>query len=327
MSPSLPPEPAIQRALTVPEGHSRQQPGRLETSLRRGRRVLVVEARPPDSPDLAPLLHSAERLRDAVDAIQLTDMPFATPHVANLAAGAALRQAGHEVVLNVSCRDRNSIAQQGTLLGAAALGIQNIFCIRGDDPRVGDHPRSHGVFELSGLELISLAKNLRDNASYASGRRLSVAPALFIGAALAPHARYGDGAHSLASRKVAAGADFLVTQPLCDSETFPRFFAAAAPPVQSCSVFAGVGAITRIQTLDILSASEEVFVPPQFQEALRAASTDARRLQIGMDHALQIAEQALTQGARGVLVYPFDCGVEEIRAFCQALRPMLNDVP
>src|SRR6185369_5174890 len=161
---------------------------------------------------------AALRLQDAVDALQLTDMPFATPHVANLAAAAVLRQAGHEIVLNVCCRDRNSIAQQGTLLGAAALGIQNVFCIRGDDPRVGDHPQARGVFELSGLELIGLAKGLRDNSAYASGRPLRPAPALFIGAALAPHAPYGDGVHNLASRKVAAGADFLVTQPLCDSD-------------------------------------------------------------------------------------------------------------
>jgi methylenetetrahydrofolate reductase (NADPH) len=310
--------------LSIPDAPAHaQQPGRLETRLRSGQRALVVEARPPDSPDLAPLLAAARRLGDAVDAIQLTDMPFATPHVANLAAGAALRQAGHEVVLNVSCRDRNSIAQQGTLLGAAALGIQNVFCIRGDDPRFGDHPQARGVFEMSGLELIALARGLRDDAAYASGRPLSVAPAFFIGAALAPHARYGDGAQALASRKVAAGADFLVTQPLFDQHTLPRFLTDAGSTLDDCFVLAGLGAATKLETLSALTASDEVHVPAEFIEQLRAAPTNARRLQLGIDHVLVIAEQALASGASGVLVYPFDCGVEETLTLCEALRPLL----
>lgn len=321
-SPSL---PVAERALTLdePERRSRQSPGRLETTLRSGERVVLVEARPPDGPDLAPLVHATERLRDLVDAVQLTDMPFATPHVSNLAAGAALRQAGQEVVLNVSCRDRNIIAQQGLLLGAAALGIPNVFCIRGDEPTVGDHPEAKGVFETSGLDLIRLAKSLRDNGAYASGRMFSPAPALFIGAALAPHARYGSGPLDAARSKLAAGADFLITQPLCDPLTFQRLLEQAGHTLVDTYLLAGVGPITTLKTLRALLAADEVHVSEELSDQLQSASSEAQRLQRGMDYALAVAQDALDRGAHGVLVYPFDCAVEETRSFCQSVRRCL----
>ena len=309
------------RALNVarPTARVEQETGTLERKLRAGQRVVIVEARPPEGPDLTPLVQAAETLAEWIDAIQLTDMPFATPHIANWAAGAQLKQLGHEVVLNLSCRDRNTIAQQGTLLGAAALGIQNFFCIRGDDPSVGDHPHSCGVFETSGLQLVSLAKRLRSDSAYASGRRYQPAPALFVGAALAPHARYGEDANELARRKMQAGADFLVTQPLCDTETLPRLRAQVPELFERCFVLAGVGPVTTLAALEALSASSELLVPDQLAKQLRAAAP-TRRAQLGMDVALAVAESALAAGAHGILIYPFDCSVEQTREFAQSVR-------
>jgi len=288
-----------------------------------GRLICVVEARPPDGPDLGGLLGSVAQFAPSIDAVQLTDMPFATPHVANLAAGAALAAAGHEVILNVTCRDRNLIAQQGQLLGAAALGIRNVFCVRGDRPEAGDHPEAHGVFEQSGLQLIALAKHLRRSGTYVSGRAFSPAPALFVGAAIALHAQYGGGPDAMCAQKVDAGADFLVTQPQFESRSFGEFMARTTEVRRDCAVIAGVGPITSLEAAEMLARSSETHLPHELVDALRAAPA-SRRVDEGLRHALHVVDHALDHGARGVLVYPFDCTVESIRDFVAEIRLRLN---
>ena len=314
-----------QRALSLdaPERAVPRRNGGLERSLRAGRRVVVVEARPPTGPDLEPLAQAAQMLSEHVDAIQLTDMPFATPHVANLAAGARLRMDGHEVVLNITCRDRNIIAQQGALLGAAALGINSVFCIRGDEPGVGDHPHATGVFETSGLELVRLAKRLRNDSSYLSGRSFTPAPALFVGAAFAPHATYGGGAREMARLKCEAGADFLVTQPLCDIET-PAQIMSAVRDLGETFVLVGVGPVTTLETLEALQMSEEVYVPRQLADDLQNCRPE-QRIEVGMRHALSVVESALGSGAHGILIYPFDSGLEQTIELARRIAARIDE--
>jgi len=320
-----PSRPAADRALSLNDSATpgeRQRMGKLETTLREGKRVCLVEARPPDGPDLTALLRGVDQLAEHVDAIQLTDMPFAVPHVANLAAGALLAQHGHEVVLNVTCRDRNIIAQQGLLLGAASLGIRNVFCIRGDLPEVGDHPEARGVFELSGLELVALARSLRDEGRYMSGRVIEPRPALFIGAAIAPDATYGDGAAALTRLKVNAGADFLVTQPVLDSTSLAQYHSSVAAAIGSTYLLAGVGAITTLSAIEALRSSQELKLSEDLYRRFKEAP-ESRRVDIGMAHALELVDFALHMGAHGVLVYPFDCTLEETKVLVKEVRARL----
>jgi methylenetetrahydrofolate reductase (NADPH) len=324
-----PPSAALERALSVDDSvvaDSRQPIGKLETALRGGKRVCLVEASPPDGPDLTALLHAVEQLAEHVDAVQLTDMPFAVPHVANLAAGALLAQHGHEVVLNITCRDRNIIAQQGLLLGAAALGIRNVFCIRGDLPEAGDHPEARGVFELSGLELVALARFLRDEGRYRSGRPCVPRPALFIGAAIAPDAAYGEGAAALTRLKVDAGADFLVTQPVLDSDSFARYHASVASALGGRFLLAGIGAITTLTTLEALRNAHELRLSEDFYRRFRDAP-ESRRADLGMSHALELVDFALGVGAHGILVYPFDCPLEGTKELVREVRSRLAARP
>jgi methylenetetrahydrofolate reductase (NADPH) len=318
------PDPALDRALSLDDSSADacQPIGKLETTLRAGKRVCLVEARPPDGPDLSALARGVEQLAEHVDAVQLTDMPFAVPHVSNLAAGALLAQRGHEVVLNVTCRDRNIIAQQGLLLGAAALGIRNVFCIRGDLPEAGDHPEARGVFELTGLTLVALARSLRDEGRYRSGRACVPRPALFIGAAIAPDAAYGDSAAALTRLKVDAGADFLVTQPVLDTASLAKYYASVAPVLDRTYLLAGIGAITTLTTLEALRNAHELKLSDDFYRRFRDAP-ESRRADLGMTHALELVDFALGMGANGILVYPFDCTLEETKQLVKEVRRRL----
>ncbi len=265
----------------------------------------MVELSPPDGPDLEPLLRMGEQLSGIAHAIQLTDMPFATPHVANLAAGIRLKDAGHEVILNVTCRDRNIIGQQGYLLGAAACGLLNIFCLRGDPTSVGDHPASLGVFETSGLQLIELARQMRDKGIYASGRRIEPRPPFFIGAALAPHAAYDIEALELLERKVKHGAHFVTTQPIFDAEALNAFLTRARLHLSDAHFIAGIGAITSRSMLNLLKQSTELYLPDALIERFEG-TLDQDLFALGQALAQEWVRAALDAGVSGILLYPFD---------------------
>ncbi|MCH7931144.1 MAG: methylenetetrahydrofolate reductase, partial [Proteobacteria bacterium] len=163
----------------------------LEAALRSGRFVVTAEITPPDSAEPAAVLERVGALRDSVDAINVTDGAGARAHMSALACAAILVREGVDPVLQVTARDRNRIALQGDLIGAAALGIRNILCLRGDDPETGDQPEAKPVFDLDSGELIATARTLGEGA-FPGGRPIDPPPRLFIGAADAPCADDGD---------------------------------------------------------------------------------------------------------------------------------------
>ncbi|HEY5899530.1 MAG TPA: methylenetetrahydrofolate reductase C-terminal domain-containing protein [Burkholderiales bacterium] len=190
-----------------------------------GRFVVTAEITPPDSADGAELLKRAEPLRGAVDAINVTDGAGAHCHMSSLAASALLAADGHEPIFQISCRDRNRIAMQGDILGAAALGLSNLLCITGDHTAVGDHPQAKSVFDLDAVTLLEAARRMRDAGSFASGRKLGVAPRLFLGATMNPFAPPHEARVANLERKLAAGAQFIETQYCLDVPQLERFLA------------------------------------------------------------------------------------------------------
>jgi len=146
--------------------------GSLEHACNSGRTVVTVEISPPDSVNPHDLLQRAEVFRGLVDAINVTDNAGANCHMSSLAASALLASAGHSPVFQSACRDRNRIAVQADIMGAAALGVQNLLCITGDGVGSGDHPQALPVFDLDSVSMLSIARGMRDHGSYASGRKL-----------------------------------------------------------------------------------------------------------------------------------------------------------
>ena len=159
---------------------------RLADLLRAGRFVMTAEVTPPVSCDRDDLMGKALPLRGVADAVNLTDGAGARAHMSAPVAAAMLAAAGIEPILQFTCRDRNRIALQSELLGAAAAGVQNLLILTGDDPKVGDQPEAKPVFDLDTIALTELARAIRDRGELPHGRKVAGHAQFFIGAADAP---------------------------------------------------------------------------------------------------------------------------------------------
>ena len=198
---------------------------RLERVLRSGRFAVTAELNPPDSSDPQAVYDRALVLASVCDAINATDASAANAHMSSLAACALLTRAGYEPVMQMSCRDRNRIALQGDLLGAAALGVHNILCMTGDGVEAGDQPESKPVFDLESITLLRTACILRDEGRFLSGRPLEHSPKLFLGAVENPFAPPYDFRPLRLAKKIEAGAQFIQTQFCFDIPRLEEFMA------------------------------------------------------------------------------------------------------
>jgi methylenetetrahydrofolate reductase (NADPH) len=199
--------------------------GEFEKTLASGRFVLTAEVTPPVSCDPKDLLDKALPLKDLADAVNVTDGAGARAHLGALASAALLKQNGIEPVLQMTCRDRNRLALQSDLLGAAALGITNILVLRGDDPSAGDQPDAKPVFDLDSGALISTAVSIRDKGELPSGRKVTGKANFFVGAADMPLDPPKDWEPKSLKGKIAAGAQFAQTQFCMDIDIVKRYVA------------------------------------------------------------------------------------------------------
>lgn len=191
-----------------------QPRSRLEARLRSGRFVVTAEMQVTNGADPDEVRRLATGLRGKVDAANCTDNSAARPHLSSLAAGHLTAESGVEPIAQLTCRDRNRLALQADLLGAAALGIPNVLLLTGDDVSAGDHPEAKPIFDIDSLHLLQIARRLRDEGTYLSGRALTSRPNYFIGAAENPFAPPYDFRPTRLAKKADAGAEFVQTQ-LC----------------------------------------------------------------------------------------------------------------
>ncbi len=203
-------EPVPGYPLPILPGHS--SPGRLERLLRRGLFTVTSELDPPDSADPQDVFRRARIFDGYVDAINATDGSGANCHMSSVAVCALLARLGYAIVMQVSCRDKNRIAIQGDILGGAAMGVCNILCLTGDGVQAGDHPQAKPVFDLDCMSLLEMARDMRDNHRFQSGRKVTFAPRVFLGAAANPFGLPFDWRADRLAKKVAAGAQFVQTQ-------------------------------------------------------------------------------------------------------------------
>ena len=196
---------------------------RLERVLTSGRFAVTAELNPPDSADPGAVYDRALVLAEVCDGINATDASGANVHMSSVGICALLTRAGYEPIMQVSCRDRNRIAIQGDLLGAAAMGVRNVLCLTGDGVQTGDQPGAKPVFDLDSISLLRTARTLRDDGHFLSGRKLEVQPRFFLGGASNPFVPpYDYRPHRLA-KKVEAGADFIQTQYCFDLPRLEEF--------------------------------------------------------------------------------------------------------
>ncbi|WP_286886833.1 bifunctional homocysteine S-methyltransferase/methylenetetrahydrofolate reductase [Aneurinibacillus sp. UBA3580] len=191
----------------------------------RQRHTVIVELDPPRDLDTEKFLKGAAALKEAgADAITLADNSLATTRMSNMALGSIIKtKFGAEPLLHIACRDRNLIGQQSHLMGLYALGINQVLVITGDPARFGDLPGASSVFDVSSFDLIRMIKQLNEGFTF-SGKPLKQRGDFVVGAAFNPHVRQFDAALRRLEKKVEAGADYIMTQPVYDREMIERIY-------------------------------------------------------------------------------------------------------
>lgn len=195
----------------------------LQQKIAAGKFVITAEVTPPVTFSRDELLDKALPLKGLADAVNITDGAGARPHMSALISATLLAQNGMEPILQLTCRDRNRIALQSELMGAAAVGIRNILALRGDDPKAGDQPETKPVFDLDSRGLLETARRMRDQGELPNGKPVSGHAEFFLGTADSPiDPPAGWEPKSLAG-KVASGAQFAQTQFCMDAGVARRY--------------------------------------------------------------------------------------------------------
>lgn len=243
-------EPVPGYPMPVLPGHS--SPGRLERILRKGHFVVTSELAPPDSADPAAVYERAALFDGYVDAINATDGSGAHCHMGSLAVCALLTRLGYALIQQISCRDKNRIAIQGDILGGAAMGVCNMLCLSGDGVETGDHPEAKPVFDLDCISLLNIARTMRDESTFQSGRKLEEPPRIFLGAAANPFVAPFDWRPLRLAKKAAAGAQFVQTQYCYDIPRLRQYMSVVRDMGLHENVFIliGVGPIASARTAD-----------------------------------------------------------------------------
>ena len=297
-------EPVPGYPLPIRPGHT--SPGRFERVLRAGAFAVTAELAPPDSADPEDVYRRARVFEGYVDAINATDGSGANCHMSSLAVCALLTRIGHAPVMQISCRDRNRIAIQGDILGGAAMGVCNMLCLTGDGVQAGDHPQAMPVFDLDALSLLSIACNLRDHHRFESGRKISYAPRVLLGAAENPVAPPTAHRALRLAKKVEAGAQFIQTQYCFDLAALRLFMRAVEDlgVLERAFILVGVGPLRSAKAAEWMRAHVPgMHVPDALIARLAGASDQARE---GRNLCVDLIQELHTiKGVSGVHVMAY----------------------
>jgi methionine synthase I (cobalamin-dependent)/5,10-methylenetetrahydrofolate reductase len=284
------------------------EPAAEETSLldriARGQTVVITELDPPKTLDLEKFMAGAKALHEAgSDAITLADNSLAILRVSNLAAGALLK-ARHGIMplLHLSCRDRNLLGLQSELLGLSALGIRHVLPLTGDPAKVGDHPGAKSVYDVTSVQLIGIIKRLNEGFNH-SGKSVKAATRFVIGCTFNPNAKFLDAQIARLERKLAAGAQYVMTQPVFD----PALVEAVAKRTVSLGVpiFIGVWPLLNGRQAEFLHNEVPGILIPDAVRAKMAAREGAEGRAMGLELAKEVCRAVLDHFPGVYLITPF----------------------
>lgn len=245
---------------------------RFREAVAAGEFLITAEVAPPKGADPSDMLAHAELLRSRVHAINITDGSRAVMRMSSLAATVLLRQRGLEPICQVACRDRNRIALQADLLGAQALGLDNILALTGDPVKAGDSPEARPVFELESIRLLQLIQKLNGGLDIHDKPLPDRATDLFVGAAVDPQLKSWSGLERRFWRKVDAGAQFFQSQLICDFDRLDRFMTQIARP-SGRPVLAGIFLLKSAKNAEFINRNVPgVQIPQAIIDRLAAAS-------------------------------------------------------
>ena len=198
-------------------------PSKLEKILTAGHLAVTSECGPPRGSDPEAITKKAEMIKDHVDAINITDNQTSVTRMCSLASCVHLKQMGLEPVLQMVTRDRNRIALQSDILGAASFDINNILCLSGDHQSFGDCPQGQNVHDIDSMQLIQTVRHMRDEGKFLGGDDIKRPPQMFIGAAANPFADPFEIRVPRLAKKIAAGVEFIQTQCIYNLDKFEKW--------------------------------------------------------------------------------------------------------
>jgi methylenetetrahydrofolate reductase (NADPH) len=276
---------------------------RLQQTLSQGRIAITCELTPPRGLEFVGLSELAGKLKGKVDAVNVNDNPNSNVRMSSLVFSKILLDSGLEPILEQSMRDRNRLALQSDLLGAAALGIKNVLCMSGDHPSKGDHPQAKMVFDLDSSQWIEVVKRIRDQGVLLNGKKISGQPKFFIGAVANPFLKNIDLHLIRFQNKITAGADFIQTQPVFDLEAFKQWLAKLeeAGLINQVPIIAGVAALKSLKLAEYLKKRVAGFkIPDHIMDRLKSIPEDQQQSEGIRICVEQLRMLQQIKGVRGV---------------------------
>ena len=245
----------------------------LERVLQAGHFAVTAEISPPQNTEPETIREKANLINGYVDAFNVPDGQAAVVMMASWAACLIGMKEGLDPIVQMTCRDRNRIALQMDILGLSSFGVNNILCLSGDPVSFGNHPEAKPVFDLNSTQLISMVKGLRDEKRFENGEPVAGRePRLFIGAVANPFAEPLENELIRLKDKVAAGADFIQTQPVYNTEKFGKWMEAVREKGlhKKVKVLAGITPITSVSAARYIETQvPDTDVPHEIIERLR----------------------------------------------------------
>ena len=255
-----------------------------------GQFVVTAEVGPPKGIHLEHMVEEAKMYLSDLDAVNITDNQSSVMRTSTLATCVALKNAGLNPIYQATCRDRNRLALQSDLLGAAAMGIDNILCLTGDHTKMGDHPGAKPVFDLDSVSLLYAAAELEKGRDLAGLELVGEPPKFAKGAVVSPISDSVDAQLAKMERKVMAGADYFQTQAVFESEKFIKFMEKAkefGKPVQLGVIIPKNVGMCKFMNANVAG----VHVPDEMLDELRADKEKTKAGITGLEIAARIIRE------------------------------------
>jgi len=259
--------------------------------------LVTTEVGPPKGADVSEMVHHIDRLKDKVDAINVTDHQSSVMRFPSLGGCLLIKERGGEPIFQITCRDRNRLALQADLLLAYSRDIRNVLCLTGDSIDIGDHPEVKPVFDLESVQLLRMIRTL-ESGKDAAGNDLKGAPQFCIGASVHPAADFIEPQLIKFEKKVAAGAQFFQTQGIYDLDTLRRFMQYASQ--FNVKILAGIIVMASARMARYMNDNVPGITVPQDVIDELATAEKGKGLQKGIEIAARlikgIKEEKLCHG-------------------------------
>lgn len=276
----------------------------LERLLRDGHFVVCGEMSPPQGADKETILRKCEYFRNVVDAVNLTDNQTAIVRMSSVMSSVFALAGGCEPVMQITCRDRNRLAQQSDILGAYAAGVRNVLCLTGDHMKFGNHPDAKGVFDLDSVQLINAVAEMNAG-RFMSGDEMKSPPRMFIGGAANPFAEPLEMRIIRLGKKIRAGVHFIQTQPVFDIPRFEKWMSAVRDEGYDKQVFILAGVMPVRSAKALLYMRDEVPGMRIADEYIKRMESASDPKEEGIAMCVEIMKYLMqVPGVRGIHIMP-----------------------